>query len=141
MIVSCGEKPTPTPAEKPVVTADMYSVTVNQETGEVTFSFTYADLDPYWTVVDPNGGKESFYDRTITKKYEVPGVYTGSLVAFGEGGESDPVQFNFNPLGASKYKSLDKANEISALKPYTEAQMKAFGEMLSDINIKVKVGE
>ena len=100
MTVSCDkEKPTPQPAEKPVVTADMHSVTVNQETGEVTFSFTYADLDPYWTVVDPNGGKESFYDRTITKKYEVPGLYTCSLVAFGEGGESDPVQFNFNPLG------------------------------------------
>ena len=73
MIVSCEKKPAPAPAEKPVITADMYSVTVNQETGEVTFSFTYADLDPYWTVVDPNGGKESFYDRTITKKYEVPG--------------------------------------------------------------------
>ena len=99
MIISCKEKPTPEPVEKPVVTTDMYSITINQETGEVTFSFTYAELDPYWTVVDPNGGKESFYDRTITKKYEVPGLYTGSLVAFGEGGESDPVQFTFNPLG------------------------------------------
>ena len=86
MVVSCQEKPTPEPAEKPVVTADMYSVTVNSETGDVTFKFVAADLDPYWTVVDPNGAKESFYDREITKKYEVPGLYTGSIVAFGEGG-------------------------------------------------------
>ena len=48
---------------------------------------------------------------------------------------------NFNPLGASKYQSLDKDNDFSALKPYSEAQMKEFGEMLSDINIEIKVGE
>ena len=48
---------------------------------------------------------------------------------------------NFNPLGASKYQSLDKANDFSLLRPYTNEQMKEFGEMLSDINIKVKVGE
>lgn len=48
---------------------------------------------------------------------------------------------NFNPLGASKYQSLDKANDFFLLRPYTNEQMKEFGEMLSDINIKVKVGE
>ena len=48
---------------------------------------------------------------------------------------------NFNPLGASKYQSLDKANDFSLLRPYTNEQMKEFGEMLSDIDIKVKVGE
>ncbi len=48
---------------------------------------------------------------------------------------------NFNPLGASKYQSLDAANDFSGLCPYTEEQMKAFGEMLADIDIPVKVGE
>ena len=100
MIVSCQEnKEDNTPVEKPVVTADMYSVTVDAKTGVVTFKFLEADLNPYWTITDPNGAKDSFYDREITKTYEVAGIYTGSLVAFGEGGESDPVTFNFNPLG------------------------------------------
>lgn len=48
---------------------------------------------------------------------------------------------NFNPLGASKYQGLDRANDFSALRPYTEAQMKTFGEWLASYNIKVKVGE
>lgn len=48
---------------------------------------------------------------------------------------------NFNPLGASKYQSLDKANDFSSLRPYSDEQMKGFAAMLSDINIKVKVGE
>lgn len=48
---------------------------------------------------------------------------------------------NFNPLGASKYQSLDAANAFGALRPYTDAQMQAFGEMLADFNLKVKVGE
>ena len=99
MIISCKEKPTPDPVEKPVVTADMYSINVNAETGEVTFKFIEVDLNPYWTVVDPNGTTETFYDREVTKKYEIPGLYVGKLVAFGAGGESDPVDFTFNPLG------------------------------------------
>ncbi len=48
---------------------------------------------------------------------------------------------NFNPLGASKYQGLDAENDFLGLRPYTEKQMKEFGEMLSDIAIKVKVGE
>ena len=48
---------------------------------------------------------------------------------------------NFNPLGASKYQSLDKKNVFAEAKPYSDAQMKEFGEMLSDMNIKIKVGE
>lgn len=48
---------------------------------------------------------------------------------------------NFNPLGASKYQSLDKKNDFAEAEPYSDAQMKEFGEMLSDMNIKIKVGE
>lgn len=48
---------------------------------------------------------------------------------------------NFNPLGASKYQSLDAANDFSHLRPFSEAQMREFGEMLADIDIQVKVGE
>ena len=122
MIVSC-KKPDDDPVPvKPVVTESMYSVTVNTETGEVTFKFTDADLNPYWTVVDPNKKSESFYDREITKKYEVPGIYTGQIVAFGEGGESDPVSFSFNPLGEAVDATLTETENIlisQAWKPYT----------------------
>ncbi len=48
---------------------------------------------------------------------------------------------NFNPLGASKYRSLDAENEFDGARPYTEAEMRAFGEMLSDIDVPIKVGE
>ena len=48
---------------------------------------------------------------------------------------------NFNPLGASKYQGLDAENPFSDLRPYTDDQMKAFGRMLADIEIPVKVGE
>lgn len=122
LIVSCQEKPTQEPAEKPVVTEAMYSVTVNTETGEVTFKFLEPDLNPYWTITDPNKSSESFYDREKTVKYEIPGIYTGKLVAFGEGGESDPVQFSFNPLGEAVDETLTPTENIlisQAWKPYT----------------------
>ena len=48
---------------------------------------------------------------------------------------------NFNPLGDSKYQSLNKTNDFSSLRPYTDEQMKAFGEMLSNTGIKIKVSE
>lgn len=48
---------------------------------------------------------------------------------------------NFNPLGASKYQGLDAENDFGGARPYTEAEMRAFGEMLSDIDVPIKVGE
>ena len=48
---------------------------------------------------------------------------------------------NFNPLGASKYQSLDAENDFDEARSYTDEQMRAFGEMLSDIDVPVKVGE
>lgn len=48
---------------------------------------------------------------------------------------------NFNPLGGTKYQSLDAKNDFSAACPYTNEEMAAFGAMLSDIPIRVKVGE
>ena len=122
LIVSCQEKPASEPADKPVVTDAMYSVTVNTETGEVTFKFLETDLNPYWTITDPNKSSDSFYDREKTVKYEIPGIYTGKLVAFGEGGESDPVQFTFNPLGEEVDETLTPTENIlisQAWKPYT----------------------
>lgn len=112
ILVSCQDKPEPEPVQKPVVTDSMYSVTVNTETGEVTFKFLDEDLNPYWTISDPNKSTESFYDREITKKYEVPGIYTGQIVAFGEGGESDPVEFTFNPLGEEVDVTLSATENI-----------------------------
>ena len=48
---------------------------------------------------------------------------------------------NFNPLGASKYESLGADNAFRGARPFTEEEMRAFGEMLSDIPVKIKVGE
>lgn len=48
---------------------------------------------------------------------------------------------NFNPLGGTKYQSLNAPNAFAGEKPYTPAQMAAFGEMLADIPVCVKVGE
>ena len=48
---------------------------------------------------------------------------------------------NFNPLGASKYQSLAVDNRFSGARAYTEEQMAAFGEMLADLGVPIKVGE
>ena len=94
LALSCNKNTTaPTPAEKPVVTADMYSVTANAETGAVVFKFTGTGLSPFWTVVDPAGTKATFTDREVTKTYTIRGKYTGNLIAYGDGGQSDPVTF------------------------------------------------
>ena len=132
MIVSCQENPAPAPVEKPVVTDAMYSVTVNAEKGEVTFKFIDQDLSPYWTITDPNKSKESFYDREITKKYEVPGIYTGQLVAFGEGGESDPVEFTFNPLGEEVDATLSTTENILISQPWKPYNLVYYGGSVED---------
>lgn len=93
-VVSCNGKKEE-PVQKPVVTESMYSVTANSETGEVVFKFNENSLSPYWTVVDPNGTKTTFTDREVVKTFEVNGDYNGSIAAFGQAGESEPVAFTF----------------------------------------------
>lgn len=59
-------------------------------------------------------------------------------------GKSNLVYYqllNFNPLGSSKYKSLDAKDDFCGKKPYSDAEMQAFGKMLEGIDVKVKVGE
>ncbi len=48
---------------------------------------------------------------------------------------------NFNPLGASKYDGLSAANDFRTAKPFSDDEMKAFGEMAAKGGVKVKVGE
>ena len=48
---------------------------------------------------------------------------------------------NFNPLGSGKYDGLDKKNDFSNCRPFTDTQMKSFGEMIASCGICVKVGE
>lgn len=96
LLFSCGgnSKVDPTP-QKPVVTSDMYSVTANAETGAVVFKFTGSnDLSPFWTVIDASKNKTTFTDREVTKTFK-KGSYTGSLIAYGASGQSDPVEFTF----------------------------------------------
>lgn len=48
---------------------------------------------------------------------------------------------NFNPLGGTKYQSLDAENAFANARPYTAEEMEGFGAMLAGLPIKVKVGE
>ena len=48
---------------------------------------------------------------------------------------------NFNPLGGTKYQSLDAANAFAFAQPYTDVQMSEFAQMLADIPVRLKVGE
>lgn len=93
---ACGEKdPGTQPSGKPVITPDMFSVNPNAETGVVVFQFLNASLTPFWTVTDPNNSSITFTDRNVTKTFELKGLYSVSLVAFGAAGQSDPVTTNF----------------------------------------------
>lgn len=47
---------------------------------------------------------------------------------------------NFNPLGASKYSSLDKENSFETAKPFEKSRLEAIAESLSGFGVKVKVG-
>ena len=66
LAVSCGKNDGNTILPKPIVTADMYSVTVHSETGEVDFSFTGDALSSFWTVVEPVGITTSFNGREVS---------------------------------------------------------------------------
>lgn len=101
VVLSCGKKDEPVIPEKPVVKADMYSVTANAETGEVVFKFTAEGLSPFWTVIEPSGTKTTFTDREVTKTYKAKGLYKGNIIAYGDGGQSDPVDFEFTITGAT----------------------------------------
>jgi len=94
VMASCGQKNDPVP-EKPVVTEDMYTVSAVAETGEVTFKFNSESLSPIWTVTDPAGIKTTFNDREVVRTFKAKGDYTGSLIAYGAAGQSDPVSFTF----------------------------------------------
>ena len=98
LIASCGDKNNgggTLPTGKPVITPEMYSVTPNAETGVVLFRFLESSLSPFWTVKDPNNQQITFTDREVSKTFTLKGLYTGSLIAFGAAGQSDPVEFNF----------------------------------------------
>ena len=47
---------------------------------------------------------------------------------------------NFNPLGASKYQSLDSENKFANAKPFEKARIEKLADRLGNYNIKVKVG-
>lgn len=99
LAVSCGKDGGNTVPPKPVVTEDMYSVTVHAETAEVLFSFTADAMSAFWTVTEPVGITTSFNGREVTKAFKNNGLYTGSLIAYGKAGQSDPVPFSFTIEG------------------------------------------
>ena len=47
---------------------------------------------------------------------------------------------NFNPLGASKYQSLDSENKFANAKPFEKTRIEKLADRLGRYNIKVKVG-
>ena len=99
LAVSCGKNDGNTILPKPVVTADMYSVTVHSETGDVDFAFTGDALSSFWTVVEPVGITTCFNGREVTKTFKSNGVYECTLIAYGKAGQSDPVPFTFTIEG------------------------------------------
>ena len=48
---------------------------------------------------------------------------------------------NFNPLGITKYQSLDAPNPFASAKPFSDGVLADFGAMLAQFPISVKVGE
>lgn len=94
VLAACDKKGNPVP-EKPVLTAGMYSVSCESETGEVTFKILEDSMSPFWSVTDPSGIEETFTQREITKTYKSNGVYKGVLIAYGAAGQTDPASFEF----------------------------------------------
>jgi pyruvate formate lyase activating enzyme len=47
---------------------------------------------------------------------------------------------NFNPLGASKYRSLDRANQFAAARPLSPARLEAIRAGLAEYDLTVKIG-
>ena len=80
--------------KKPVLTESMFSVTADAESGDVVFKYL-ADGMAFWTISDPYGIKATFNGSEVNKTYKSRGTYTGSIIAYGTGGQSDPVQFEF----------------------------------------------
>ena len=94
LAVACAGKDY-TVAEKPVLTADMYSVKAETKTGKVVFAFLKNDLSPFWSVTDPSGIRETFNQREVTRTFKSNGVYKGTLIAYGQAGQCNPVSFEF----------------------------------------------
>jgi len=129
LAVACGgKKENPVP-EKPVVTPEMYAVTCISEKGEVTFEFLKDELSPFWSVTDPAGQKLTFTDRKVTKTYKANGKYTGSIMAYGAGGQSEPVGFEFE-VNTPEPEDKDVAAVKSALsgKTFQTAKFGWWGE-------------
>ena len=47
---------------------------------------------------------------------------------------------NFNPLGDTKYRSLDKENPFEGEKPFNNSYLEEIKEKIKDINVNVKIG-
>ena len=80
---------------KPVVTKDMYSVSVNCTTGEVEFKFLEDAMTSFWTVEEPVGITTKFSGSDVVKAFKSNGTYRCTLIAYGKKGQSAPVSFDF----------------------------------------------
>ncbi len=47
---------------------------------------------------------------------------------------------NFNPLGDTKYRSLDKENPFEGEKPFNNSYLEEIKEKINDINVNIKIG-
>ena len=115
LAASCGKDNGNTILQKPVITEDMYSVSVNNETGEVVFSFTAESMSSFWTVTEPVGITTCFNGREVTKAFKSNGLYTCSLIAYGKKGQSDPVPFQFTIEGFVPPMSDEEKAALEAL--------------------------
>lgn len=104
LFVACNDKKDTQELSAPVITNDMWSVTVDGNTVHFTFAAS-GDLSPFWKVSAPNGTAVDLgadvRSSDFTKTFEVNGLYSGTLVAFGSAGQSAPVNFTFSIGGSN----------------------------------------
>lgn len=82
--------------DRPSVDQFSYSVSPDPESlSTIHFSFNGDQLSPFWTIEQPNGTYLRSSDRNLTIQYMLAGEYKGVIQAFGSGGLSDSVYFNF----------------------------------------------
>jgi len=82
--------------DRPSVDQFTYSVSSDATSlSTIHFSFSGEQLSPFWTIEQPNGTYLRSSKRNLTIQYMLAGEYTGIIQAYGSGGLSDSVFFNF----------------------------------------------
>lgn len=81
---------------RPTLDGVNYSVTPDTESPNVIhFSFDTDGLSPFWRIERPDGSMLTSSERNFSIAYMIKGEYSGILQAYGQGGVSDSLRFEF----------------------------------------------